>query len=380
MLLQDDTPTATEWVLDSGRTNHMTGDRNLLTDAHLTSSHLKHITYADKGKRKVLGLGRVAISKDRHMDKVMLVESLGFNLMSVSMLCDLDIVVVFGKYRCIVLMETDNSKVFKGFRRGDLYIVGFSARPQPATCLLAKASEGWLWHRRLGHASMRNLHTLSKKKHVIGIEGVKFLKDHLCEACEAGKMTKAKHPSKTIMTTSRPFELLHMDLFGPTHYATLTTTACLYGFMIVDDYSRYTWVHIILYKTEVQDVFRRFANRAMTNYGIKIKDIRSDNGTEFKNTGLDTYLDTLGITHVLSAPYTPQQNGIVERKNRTLIEMARTMLDEYKTPRKFWPEAIDTACHVINRVYIHKLLNKTSHELLTSKKPNVSYFRVFGAR
>ena len=139
-------------------------------------------------------------------------------------------------------------------------------------------------------------------------------------------------------------------------------------------------MHIILYKTEVQDVFRRFANRAMNNYGAKIKHIRSDNGTEFKNTGLDTYLDTLGITHEFSAPYTPQQNGIVERKNRTLIEMARTMLDEYKTPRKFWPEAIDTACHTINRVYLHKLLNKTSYELLTGKKPNVSYFRVFGAR
>ena len=118
----------------------------------------------------------------------------------------------------------------------------------------------------------------------------------------------------------------------------------------------------------------------MNNYAVKIKHIRSDNGTEFKNTGLDLYLDTMGITHEFSAPYTPQQNGIGERKNRTLIEMARTMLDEYKTPRKFWPEAIDTACHVINRVYIHKLLNKTSYELLTGKKPNVSYFRLFGAR
>ena len=183
---------------------------------------------------------------------------------------------------------------------------------------------------------MRNLHTLAKKKHVIGIEGVKFKKDHLCGACEARKMTRAKYPSKTIMTTSQPFELLHMDLFGPTHYSTLTTTACLYGFVIVDDYSRYTWVHIILYKTEVQDVFRRFANRAMNNYGVKIKHIRSDNGTEFKNTGLDLYLDTLGITHEFSAPYTPRQNGIVERKNKTLVEIAWTMLHEYKTPRKFW--------------------------------------------
>ena len=159
----------------------MTGDKNLLMDVPLSPSHLKHIIFANKGKSKVLGLDKVAISKDRHMDKVMLVESLGFNLMSVSMLCDLDMVDVFGKYRCVVVMEADNSKVFEGFRRGDLYIAG----PQPAVCLLAKASEGWLWHRRLGHASMRNLHTLAKKKHVIGIENVKFLKDHLCGAREA---------------------------------------------------------------------------------------------------------------------------------------------------------------------------------------------------
>ena len=358
----------------------MTGDKNLLMDAPLSPSHLKHIIFADKGKSQVLGLGKVAITKDRHMDKVMLVESLGYNLMSVSMLCDLDMVVVFGKYRCVVIMEADNSKVFEGFRRGDLYIVDFSTGPQPAVCLLAKASEGWLWHRRLGHAGMRNLHTLAKKKHVIGIENVKFLKDHLCGACEAGKMTKAKHPAKTIMTTTRPFELLHMDLFGPNHYSAVSNDASQYGFVIVDDYSRYTWVHIVTYKHEVQEVFKRFSSRASTNFGVKIKHIRSDNGTEFKNSGLDDYLDELGITHELSAPYTPQQNGVVERKNRTLAEMARTMLDEYKTPRRFWTEAIDTACHIINRVYLHKFFKKTAYELLTDKKPNVSYFKVFGAK
>ena len=116
-------------------------------DTALSPSHLKHIAYAEKGKSNVLGLGRLAISKDRHMDKVMLVESLGYNLTSVSMLCDLDMVVVFGKYHCVVIMEADNSEVFEGFRRGDLYIVDFSTRPQPDVCLLAKASEGWLWHR-----------------------------------------------------------------------------------------------------------------------------------------------------------------------------------------------------------------------------------------
>src|SRR5918994_7946285 len=148
-------PKASEWIIDSGCTNHMTGDQSLLMDSTLRPSDKSQITFADTGKGKVLGLGKVAISKDRHMDKVMLVESLGYNLMSVSMLCDLHMVVVFGRYRCVVIMEAGHSKVFEGFRRGDLYIVDFSTGPQPATCLLAKASEGWLWHRRLGHAGMR---------------------------------------------------------------------------------------------------------------------------------------------------------------------------------------------------------------------------------
>ena len=117
------------------------------------------------------------------------------------------------------------------------------------------------------------------------------------------------------MTNTRPSELLHMDLFGPTHYATFTNDVSLYGFVIVDDYSRYTWMHIITYKTEVQEVFKRFSSRASTNFGVKIKRIRSDNGTKFKNTGLDACLDGLGITHELSAPYIPQPNGVVERKN-----------------------------------------------------------------
>ena len=125
----------------------MIGDKNLLMDAPLSPSHLKHIMFADKGKSQVLGLGKVAISKDKHMDKVMLVESLGYNLMSVSMLCDLDMVVVFGRYRCVVIMEADYSKVFEGFRRGDLYIVDFSTTSRVSTCKsfrrLAMASTTW---------------------------------------------------------------------------------------------------------------------------------------------------------------------------------------------------------------------------------------------
>jgi hypothetical protein len=120
--------------------------------------------------------------------------------------------------------------------------------------------------------------------------------------------------------------------------------------------------------------------RAQNEFGLRIKKIRSDNGTEFKNSQIEGFLEDEGIKHEFSSPYTPQQNGVVERKNRTLLDMARTMLDEYKTPDRFWAEAINTACYSINRLYLHRILKMTSYELLTDKKPNVSYFRVFGSK
>jgi transposase InsO family protein len=133
-------------------------------------------------------------------------------------------------------------------------------------------------------------------------------------------------------------------------------------------------------KSKVHEIFKKFSTRAQNEFEVKIKRIRSDNGTEYKNTNIEEYVDGKGIGHELSVPYTPQQNGIVERKNRTLIEAARAMLDEYKTSDSFCVEAINMACHAINHLYLHKLRHKTAHELLTGKKPNVSYFRVFGCK
>jgi hypothetical protein len=115
-------------------------------------------------------------------------------------------------------------------------------------------------------------------------------------------------------------------------------------------------------------------------FGLRIKKTRSDNGTEFKNSQIEVFLEEEGIKQEFSSPYTPQQNGVVERKNRTLLDMARTMLDEYKTPNRFWAESINTACYSINRLYLHRILKKTSYELITGKKSNVSYFRVFGSK
>jgi hypothetical protein len=179
------------------------------------------------------------------------------------------------------------------------------------------------------------------------------------------------------MSTSRPLELLHMDLFEPTTYA--SAGGNLYCLVIVDDFLRYTWVFFLHDKSQVASIFKKFAKKPQNEFDCKIMKIRSDNGKEFYNINTHEYCDEIGIKHEVSATYTPQ-NGVVERKNRTLITLARTMIDEYNTPERFWAEAVNTACYASNRLFPHRLLEKTPYELLNGKKPDVSSFRVFGCK
>jgi hypothetical protein len=129
------------------------------------------------------------------------------------------------------------------------------------------------------------------------------------------------------------------------------------------------WVFFLQDKGETQELLKKFLKRAQNEFDAKVKKIRSDNDTEFKNSQIEDYLDEEGIYNKMGWPK--------ERKNRTLIEMARTTLDEYKTFDRFWIEAVNTTCHETNNLYLHKLQKKTPYELLTGNKPNVSYFRVF---
>jgi transposase InsO family protein len=215
-------------------------------------------------------------------------------------------------------------------------------------------------------------------EHILGLTNVHFEKDRIFSACQAGKQVGAHHPHKNIMTTERSMELLHMDLFGQIAYISIGWSK--YCLVLVDDYSRFTWVFFLQEKSQTQETLKRFLRRAQNEFGLTIKKIRSDNGTEFKNSQIEGFLEEEGIKHEFCSPYTPQQNGVVERKNITLLDMAWTMLDEYKTLGRFWAEVINTAYYSINRLYLHRILKKTSYELLTGKKPNVSYFRVFGSK
>jgi transposase InsO family protein len=150
---------------------------------------------------------------------------------------------------------------------------------------------------------MKNLHKLLKGEHVLGLTNVCFEKDRPCAACQAGKQVGSIHHNKNVMTTSRPLELLHMDLFGPVAY--LSIEGSKYGLVIVDDFSRFTWVFFLQDKSETQGTLKRFLRRAQNEFDLKVKKIRNDNGSEFKNLQVEEYLKEEGIKHEFSAPCTP---------------------------------------------------------------------------
>ena len=158
----------------------------------------------------------------------------------------------------VEIISVDGSNlIFKGFRYENLYLVDFNAREaQLSTCLITKSSMGWLWHRRLGHIGMKQLNKLIKHDLVRGLKDVTFEKNKLCSACQAGKQVGNTHPKKSLMSTSKAFELMHMDLFGPTTYTSIGGNK--YGFMIVDDFTRYTWVFFLVDKSDVFATFNTF--------------------------------------------------------------------------------------------------------------------------
>jgi transposase InsO family protein len=313
----------------------MTGEKKMFTSYVKNKDSQDTIIFGDGNQGKVKGLGKIAITNEHSISNVFLVESLGYNLLSVSQLCHMVYNCLFTNIDVSVFRRSDGSLAFKGVLDVKLYLIDFSKEEADLdACLIAKTNLGWLWHRRLTHVGMKNLHELLKGDHVLGLTDVCFEKDRPCAVCHVGKQVENTHHNKNVMTTSRPLELLHMDLVGPV--ADLSIVGSKYGLVIVDDFSRFTWVFFLQDKSETQGTLKRFLRRAQNEFELKVKKIRSDNGSEFKNLQVEEFLEEEGIKHEFCAPYTPQQNGVVERKNMALIDMVRTMLGEYKMPERFW--------------------------------------------
>jgi hypothetical protein len=170
----------------------------------------------------MIGLDKVAITLEHSIINLLHVDSLSYNLLSVSQLCEIDYNCLFTDKGVEVFIRKDSSIVFVGRLKNKLYLVDFNKnKAKLETYLVAKSSMGWLWHRRLAHVGMRNLAKLLKDEHILGLTNVHFEKDRICSACQAGKQVGVPHPPKSIVTTKQPLELIHMDLFGPIVYPSL---------------------------------------------------------------------------------------------------------------------------------------------------------------
>jgi hypothetical protein len=283
----------------------MTGERRMFISFEKNKCESDCITFGDNSQGQVLGFGKIAITTEHSISKVLLIESLDYNLLSISQLCERGYNCLFTDKGVTVFRRSDGFFAFKCVLRGKLYLVDFIPKEvELDRCLIPKTNMGWLWHRRLSHVDMRNLHKLQKDGHILGLTNIVFEKDRPCGACQARKQVGTHHHAKNIMTTTRPLEMLHMELFHPVAYISIGGNK--YGLVIVHDYSRFTWVFFFQDKSETQEVLKIFLRRAQNEFDAKIKKIRSDNGTEFKNTQVEDFLDEEGIKHEFSTPYTPQ--------------------------------------------------------------------------
>jgi hypothetical protein len=209
------------------------------------------ITFGNNSQGQVLGFGKIAITTKHSISKVLLVESLDYNLFSISQLCEIGYNCLSTDKGMIIFRRSDGSFAFKDVLRGKLYLVDFILyEVEHDRCLIAKTNIGCLWHRRLAHVGMRNHHKLQKGGHILGLTNIDFEKDRPCSAYQAEKQVGAHHHAKNIMTTTRPLEMLHMDLFGPVAYISISGNK--YGLVIVHDYSHFTWVFFCKIKMKLK--------------------------------------------------------------------------------------------------------------------------------
>nr|GEX42206.1 hypothetical protein [Tanacetum cinerariifolium] len=327
------------WYLDSGCSRHMTGDR------------LKVINYVEK----FIG---VRFGNDQQF-------------------YDAGLEVAFRQQTCYI-HNKDKVDLLKGSRTTNLYFVSLKDMMEASLVfLLSKASltKSWLWHRRLYHLNFGTLNELARKDLVRGLPKLKYEKEHLYPSYQLGKSKRSSHPLKTVNTNTEILNTLHMDLCGPIRIESINRKKCI--LVIVDDYTRLGWVRFLRTNDETPKVIKKFFVLTQRSLNATVRYVRTNNGTEFVNKTLTELFESVGISHNTSVPQTSQQNSVVKRQNRTIMEAARTMLIFAKALMFLWAEAVATACYTLNRSLVHTLHEKTYYELLKGKKPELKCFYVF---
>nr|GFA30710.1 retrovirus-related Pol polyprotein from transposon TNT 1-94 [Tanacetum cinerariifolium] len=335
----------TNWILKGIQSHEMFV---LLQLINYVEKFIGTVRFKNDQFAKIIGYGDYKPG-DTIILRVYYVEGLNHNLFSVEQFFDGGLEVAFRQHTCHI-RNMDKADLLQGSRSINLSSIllndMLSASP---VCLLMKASstKSWLWHRRLNHLNFKTLNELTRKDFVRGLQLLKYDKDRLCPSCQLGKSKKASHPIKMENTNVEVLSTLHMDLCG-------------------------------LMRTESINK-KKYVLNTQRALNATVCTVRTDNGTEFVNKTLTNLFESVGITHQTSVPRSSQQNGVVERRNRTLMEAACIMLIFAKAPLFLWAEDVATACYTLNRSLIHTLHRKTYYELLKGKKPYLKYFRVFGS-
>jgi hypothetical protein len=342
-------PIDVPWYLDSGASNHMTGSRDAFAD--LDTKITGSVRFGDNSIVDICGRGTVVIAvrgdEHRALTNVYFIPRLNTSIVSLGQLdengCPSSIRDGFmsvwdRNHRLLARVPRSPNRLYKI----KLQIV------QPV-CLSARQDDAdWTWHEHLGHQSFGALRTMSRSGMVQGLPAIGHV-DQLCDACLAGKQKRAPFPQVAKFRATARLELIHADLCGPISPA--TPGGKRYFLLMVDDYSRYMWLVLLSTKDEADAAIRRIKAAAEVQSGCVLCTLRTDRGGEFTSRSFDEFCADNGVQRHLTAPYTPQHNGVVERRNQTVVATARSMLKGRGVPSMFWGEAVTTAVYLLNRSF-----------------------------
>jgi transposase InsO family protein len=383
--LEADTP----WILDSGATSHVTGQRSLLSGIQRTS-HIGSVRTAGGQIHTVHGTGRTNLTLPSGnvttIQDILYVPGIKKNLLSVGAIADSGAVLIFSSDKCHILDEQTHQTLATASRShaSDLYRLdpgqhSSSSSFQEAeanTVSAAKTSLTKLWHSRLGHLHPRKLHDLSVRQPDLGIPPLPII-TLKCSTCYVGKQKRDNIPKVRSNRATATLDLVYADLCGP--FKTASLSGARYFLLFVDDFSRRMWVYFLRQKSEAFTKFQIFKTRVEAETGLRLRALKTDNGGEFTSRAFQDYCHTHGISKVLSQPYSSYQNGVVERRNRSLLEMARCMTLNRNLPAYLWAEAVNYACFVQNRVPCKANPMSTPETLYSTVSPNLSKLREFGS-
>ena len=355
------------WIIDSGATDHMTNNSSNIH--HLTPVRQSGVTNANGESYPITGAGSVTLTDSITLDTVFLVPSLSHNLLSVKQITQQFYCCVILYPWCCIFQDILTWKIIgRGIEKGGLYYMEMTnpgnLRASEVHQIQKKVSTDeeqiWLWHKRLGHPSFGYIQTLFPLLFQHNKPS-----DFKCNTCILGKSHRVSYPVSTNKSIS-PFDLVHSDVWGP---CPPTLSGMKWFVLFVDDCTRMSWIYLLRNKSDVLSVFQTFHAMIQTQFQKPIKVLRTDNGGEYVNHLFHQYLATYGIIHQTTCPQTPQQNGVAERKNRHILEVARSMLIGAHMPEYFWGDAILTTAYLINRLPTQALQSTAKKNCPLPKTP-----------